>query len=135
MDIKEAYKELGLDASANDAQLKSQWRRLVSRWHPDRNRASEAPLRIQRINKAYHHLCQYRSELACGAKLPMPVGRVRARGSASWRRAARPARGVVSSSVRHSLAGCGARKPAKTAMATDASVSPAFHAKAKASVQ
>ncbi len=64
MDIKEAYKELGLDASANDAQLKSQWRRLVSRWHPDRNRASEAPLRIQRINKAYHHLCQYRSELA-----------------------------------------------------------------------
>jgi len=64
MDITEAYKELGLDPSADDAQLKSQWRRLVARWHPDRNRASEAPVRIQRINKAYHHLCQHRSESA-----------------------------------------------------------------------
>lgn len=61
MDITEAYKELGLDPSVNDAQLKAGWRRLVSRWHPDRNRASEAPLRIQRINKAYHHLCQHRN--------------------------------------------------------------------------
>ncbi len=61
MDTTEAYKELELDPSADDAQLKSQWRRLVSRWHPDRNRASEAPLRIQRINKAYHHLCQHRN--------------------------------------------------------------------------
>ena len=61
MDIAEAYKELGLDHSVNDAQLKAQWRRLVSRWHPDRNRTSEAPLRIQRINKAYRHLCQHRN--------------------------------------------------------------------------
>jgi molecular chaperone DnaJ len=61
MDTTEAYKELGLDPSVNDAQLKAGWRRLVSRWHPDRNGTSEAPLRIQRINKAYHHLCQHRS--------------------------------------------------------------------------
>lgn len=61
MNTTEAYKELGLDPSVNDAQLKAGWRRLVSRWHPDRNRASEAPLRIQRINKAYHHLCQHRN--------------------------------------------------------------------------
>ncbi len=60
MDITEAYKELGLDPNVNDAQLKAGWRRLVSRWHPDRNRTSEAPLRIQRINKAYHHLCEHR---------------------------------------------------------------------------
>jgi len=58
MDTTEAYKELGLDPNASDAQLKAQWRRLVSRWHPDRNRTSEALLRIQRINKAYHPLCQ-----------------------------------------------------------------------------
>lgn len=77
MDITDAYKELGLDPSADDAQLKSQWRRLVSRWHPDRNRASEAPLRIQRINKAYHHLCQHRSEL------PQPQGDVPARPKAA----------------------------------------------------
>ena len=61
MDTTDAYKELGLDPSADDAQVKAQWRRLVSRWHPDRNRTSEALLRIQRINKAYHHLCQHRS--------------------------------------------------------------------------
>ena len=61
MDTPEAYKELGLNPDVNDAQLKAQWRRLVSRWHPDRNGTSEAPLRIQRINKAYHHLCQHRN--------------------------------------------------------------------------
>jgi len=61
MNTTEAYNELGLDPSVDDAQLKAGWRRLVSRWHPDRNRASEAPLRIQRINKAYHHLCQHRN--------------------------------------------------------------------------
>jgi molecular chaperone DnaJ len=61
MDITDAYKELGLDPGVDDAQLKAQWRRLVSRWHPDRNRTSEALLRIQRINKAYHHLCQHRN--------------------------------------------------------------------------
>lgn len=60
MDIRDAYRELGLDPGADDAQLKDAWRRLVSRWHPDRNRAPDAAVRIQRINKAYHHIRESR---------------------------------------------------------------------------
>jgi molecular chaperone DnaJ len=56
MDNHEAYRELGLKPSADDAQLKAAWRRLVSTWHPDRNPSREAAVRIQRINKAYDHL-------------------------------------------------------------------------------
>lgn len=60
MDTQEAYRELGLDASATDAQLKSAWRRLVAAWHPDRNPAADALHRMQVINKAYQHIRQLR---------------------------------------------------------------------------
>lgn len=56
MDKHEAYRELGLPPTASDDQLKAAWRRLVSRWHPDRNPSRDAASRTQRINKAYHHL-------------------------------------------------------------------------------
>ncbi|MDO8773633.1 MAG: DnaJ C-terminal domain-containing protein [Burkholderiaceae bacterium] len=60
MDTQEAYKELGLDPSASDAQLKATWRRLVAAWHPDRNAAAGAGRRMQHINKAYQHIRQLR---------------------------------------------------------------------------
>ncbi|MGB2880719.1 DnaJ domain-containing protein [Candidatus Aalborgicola defluviihabitans] len=62
MDIREAYRELGLNPNADDLQLKDAWRRLVSRWHPDRNRSPDAAVRIQRINKAYHHIRECRDD-------------------------------------------------------------------------
>ena len=60
MDTQEAYAELGLDASASDAELKASWRRLVATWHPDRNAAADAGRRMQAINKAYQHIRQLR---------------------------------------------------------------------------
>lgn len=62
MDKHEAYRELGLPPTASDEQLKAAWRRLVSRWHPDRNPSRDAASRTQRINKAYHHLRGLRDE-------------------------------------------------------------------------
>lgn len=56
METKEAYRALGLDHSASDAELKASWRKLVATWHPDRNPAAEAVQRMQVINKAYHHI-------------------------------------------------------------------------------
>ncbi len=60
MDTEEAYKELGLDPSASDDQIKVTWRRLVAAWHPDRNGAAGAGKRMQQINKAYQHIRQLR---------------------------------------------------------------------------
>lgn len=56
MDLEDAYSELGLKPGASAAAVKAAWRRLVSRWHPDRNAAAEAALLIQRINVAYERL-------------------------------------------------------------------------------
>lgn len=56
METKEAYRALGLDHSASDAELKASWRKLVATWHPDRNPAAEAVQRMQVINKAYQHI-------------------------------------------------------------------------------
>jgi len=60
MDTQEAYAELGVDPSVSDAHLKATWRRLVAAWHPDRNVAADASLRMQHINKAYQHIRQVR---------------------------------------------------------------------------
>ena len=55
MDIAAAFAELELDpdADADAATVKAAWRRLVSRWHPDRYPGSDGTQRIQRINSAY----------------------------------------------------------------------------------
>lgn len=60
METQDAYKELGLNPSASDAQIKAAWRRLVAAWHPDRNAAAGAGRRMQLINKAYQHIRQLR---------------------------------------------------------------------------
>jgi molecular chaperone DnaJ len=54
--INDAYIELGLAPGAPDAEVKAAWRRLVSRWHPDRNASAEAAALIQRINGAYERI-------------------------------------------------------------------------------
>jgi molecular chaperone DnaJ len=47
-----AYAELGLAPGASEAEVKMAWRRLASRWHPDRNKSAEAIAKMQRINEA-----------------------------------------------------------------------------------
>lgn len=56
MSIDEAYVELGLEPGATDTEVKRAWRRMVSRWHPDRNASAEAAALIQRINGAYERI-------------------------------------------------------------------------------
>jgi molecular chaperone DnaJ len=51
-----AYQELGLAPGASDAEVKAAWRRLVSRWHPDRNASRAAVEKMQRINQAFELL-------------------------------------------------------------------------------
>jgi len=51
-----AYAELGLAQGATEAEVKAAWRRLVSRWHPDRNDSEEAVGMMQRINRAFEHI-------------------------------------------------------------------------------
>jgi molecular chaperone DnaJ len=52
----DAYAVLGLSPGASQAQIKTAWRRLASRWHPDRNPDPNAVLRMQRINQAFECL-------------------------------------------------------------------------------
>jgi molecular chaperone DnaJ len=54
--IENAYAELGLVPGASEAEVKAAWRRLVSQWHPDRNKTANALGRMQRINTAYEQI-------------------------------------------------------------------------------
>jgi molecular chaperone DnaJ len=51
-DIDNAFAELGLTPGATEPEVKAAWRRLVSRWHPDRNDSAAAVAKMQRINRA-----------------------------------------------------------------------------------
>ncbi|MFT3719685.1 DnaJ C-terminal domain-containing protein [Pseudorhodoferax sp.] len=52
----QAYAELGLRPGASESEIKAAWRRMASRWHPDRNSSSQAVVRMQRINQAFEAL-------------------------------------------------------------------------------
>lgn len=51
-----AFEELGLRPGASDAEIKAAWRKLASRWHPDRNASRAAVEKMQRINQAFELL-------------------------------------------------------------------------------
>ena len=54
--LDDAYVVLGVLPGASESEVKAAWRRLVSRWHPDRNRSADAAALMQRINRAYECL-------------------------------------------------------------------------------
>ena len=56
MSIDLAYAELGLTPGASESEVRAAWRRLVSRWHPDRNPSKDALDLMQRINQAYERI-------------------------------------------------------------------------------
>ncbi|MBI5259136.1 MAG: J domain-containing protein [Burkholderiales bacterium] len=58
LDLDDAFAELGLRADASERDIKAAWRRLVSRWHPDRNASASALARMQRINRAVEAIRQ-----------------------------------------------------------------------------
>lgn len=57
-DIDNAFAELGLTPDATEPEVKAAWRRLVSRWHPDRNDSAAAVAKMQRINRAVETIRQ-----------------------------------------------------------------------------
>lgn len=58
LDIDSAFAELGLTPDATERDVKAAWRRLASRWHPDRNASPSAIAKMQRINRAVEAIRQ-----------------------------------------------------------------------------
>ncbi len=54
--IEDAYVALGIAPGTPAGEVKAAWRRLASRWHPDRNPTAEAAALMQRINGAYERI-------------------------------------------------------------------------------
>lgn len=50
------YEVLGVQKGANEAELKSAYRKQALKWHPDRNKTSEAEKKFKEINHAYEVL-------------------------------------------------------------------------------
>ncbi|MFH0863889.1 MAG: DnaJ C-terminal domain-containing protein [Candidatus Gottesmanbacteria bacterium] len=53
---RDYYDVLGVNKSANDAELKAAYRKQALQWHPDRNKSSEAEEKFKEINEAYEIL-------------------------------------------------------------------------------
>jgi len=50
------YRILGVDKSASQSTIKTAYKKLALKWHPDRNKSSEAEAKFKEINKAYEVL-------------------------------------------------------------------------------
>ncbi|MDH7476484.1 MAG: DnaJ C-terminal domain-containing protein [Microgenomates group bacterium] len=50
------YEILGVSKNATEAEIKSAYRRLALKWHPDRNKSPEAEKKFKEINKAFEVL-------------------------------------------------------------------------------
>jgi molecular chaperone DnaJ len=70
LSVDNAYAELGLAPGASEAEVKLAWRRLASRWHPDRNKSIAAIGKMQRINEA---LAQIREATAGSGAAATPA--------------------------------------------------------------
>ncbi len=56
MQYKDYYKILGVDRSSTEAQIKSAYRKLARKFHPDVNKSSDAVEKFKDINEAYEVL-------------------------------------------------------------------------------
>jgi molecular chaperone DnaJ len=73
LNVDESYSELGLEPDCSDAEIKTAWRRLAARWHPDRNASPQALRKIQRINRALEEIRRARASVAdSGDEAPPP---------------------------------------------------------------
>lgn len=54
--MKDFYEVLGVKKNATEAEMKSAYRKLALKWHPDKNKSSEATGKFKQINEAYEVL-------------------------------------------------------------------------------
>ena len=50
--MKDYYEVLGVSKTASAAEIKSAYRKLALKWHPDRNKSSESEEKFKQINQA-----------------------------------------------------------------------------------
>ena len=68
IELNEAYRILGISASASDAEIKSAWRKKVLEFHPDKVQAKGLPEAFvafaneqsRKLNQAYETICKAR---------------------------------------------------------------------------
>ena len=63
MKYKDYYDILGVSRSASQQEIKSAYRKLARKYHPDVNKASDAQAKFKDINEAYEVLGQTFSPL------------------------------------------------------------------------
>ena len=56
MEYKDYYKILGVERSADEAKIKSAYRKLARKYHPDVNKSPDAVAKFKDINEAYEVL-------------------------------------------------------------------------------
>ena len=56
MEYKDYYKDLGVEASAGEAEIKTAYRRLARKYHPDVSKESGAEEKFKAVNEAYEVL-------------------------------------------------------------------------------
>ena len=56
MQYKDYYETLGVKRDATEAEIKSAFRKLARKYHPDVNKTKEAEVKFKEINEAYEVL-------------------------------------------------------------------------------